>query len=397
MKQTPSAKRAFVKAVNIILTVVSVLLLPIVEFALMLTAGMYEDGARTGLLLLMLLPPLVLFLIWLPKKARYMLSLGGIALLIVAGAATAIGIYAYNESLIIDTTPSINVREYLPFDEDSRIVKLRSEQVSFVEDPPVIDGAAALFPVYSAFVNATYPVDTTLGRGVFQYNNTPQGYRALAEKKTDLFIGVYPSEEQIAYAQENGTHFVYTPIGYDAFVFFVHKDNPIDSLTIEQIRAIYAGEITNWCDVGGKDEPIVAYQRNEGSGSQSMLFRFMGDKEPMPPSMETTSVFMGGIIEEVANYKSVTASIGFSFRFYVEGIIQHPDIKMIAIDGVYPTADNVRNERYPICTPFYAVTYEENTNPNTRILIDWILSEEGQYIIEESGYIGVGRREDDAS
>jgi len=80
-------------------------------------------------------------------------------------------------------------------------------------------------------------------------------------------LGARPSKEQVEYAEECGTTFKYTQIGTEAFVFFVHKDNPIDSLTVEQIKGIYSGEITNWSEVGGDDEKIVAFQRNEGSGS----------------------------------------------------------------------------------------------------------------------------------
>ena len=191
------------------------------------------------------------------------------------------------------------------------------------------------------------------------------------------------------YAETNGTPFVYTPIGTEAFVFFVHKNNPIDNLTAEQIRGIYAGEITNWKQVGGKDEEIAAFQRNEGSGSQSMLERFMGDTPIMEAPTEMVTDLMSGIIEKVSNYRSKSNSIGFSFRYYVEGIIQNPDIKMLSVDGVAPTAENIKNGRYPIVTPIYAVTYEENDNKNVDKLLEWILSEEGQYIIEETGYVGV--------
>ena len=99
---------------------------------------------------------------------------------------------------------------------------------------------------------------------------------------------------------------------------------------------------------------------------------------------------MSGIIEQVADYKSKTASIGFSFRYYVEGIIQNPDIKLIAIDGIAPSVENIRSNAYPIITPVYAVSYEGNDNPHVEELIQWMLSEEGQYIIEETGYVGIG-------
>ena len=290
---------------------------------------------------------------------------------------------------VIDTTPNINVNEYLPFKEDSKIVKFDSKILKLTENLPIIDGATAAFPVYSAFVNAVYPKTTRLWDGVFEYNNTVGGYIELAEKNTDIFIGAAPSKEQIKYAEECGTTFEYTQIGWEAFVFFVHKDNPITDLTSEEIRKIYSGEITNWSEVGGNDEEIVPFQRNEGSGSQSMMLRFMGDVPLVEPDIEKVVGFMGGIIEEVASYKNKAGSIGYSFRYYIEGIIRHPDIKMIAVDGVAPTAENIKNSTYPIIAPVYAVTYAGNTNQNVKILVDWMLSDEGQYIIEESGYVGV--------
>lgn len=291
----------------------------------------------------------------------------------------------------IDTAPSINVYEYLPFVEDSKIVKYDSKTLKLTENLPIIDGATAAFPVYSAFVNAVYPNTTELYDGVFEYNNTVGGYKELAQKNTDIFIGAAPSTAQIKYAEECGTVFEYTQIGWEAFVFFVHKDNPIDSLTADQIRGIYSGEITNWSQVGGNDEEIVPFQRDEGSGSQSMMLRFMtmGGASLIEPDIEELIGFMGGIVEQVASYKNQTSSIGYSFRYYIEGIVCHPDIKMIAVDGIAPTADNIRNNTYPIITPVYAVTYENNPNPNVAMLIDWMLSEEGQYIIKESGYVGM--------
>lgn len=289
----------------------------------------------------------------------------------------------------IDTAPSINYWEYLPFKEESKIVKLDSKTLKLTENLPIIDGATAAFPVYSAFVNAVYPNTTKLYDNVFKYNTTTQGYEALAERETDIFIGAGPSAKQIEYALECGTTFEYTQLGWEAFVFFVHKDNPITSLTVEQIKKIYTGEITNWKEVGGSDEEIVAFQRDEGSGSQTMMLRFMAGTPLATPDTEQVIGGMGGIIDRVAHYKNQTSSIGYSFRYYLEGIVRHPDIKMIAIDGIAPTAENIKNRTYPIVTPVYAVTYNNNPNPNVAIFVEWMLSEEGQYIIRESGYVGM--------
>lgn len=379
----------------------SVIILKIISTAVALFASYYALFVTAMLLFssginhiityigLIVVPSLLLPLIWLKKKKKFLIIWCICAAVYGAALGTNFGIIRYNESITVNTSPNIDVYEYLPFKEDSKIVKTDSKTLKLTENLPRIDGAAALFPVYSAFVNAVYPNTTKLHDGIFEYNNTPDGYRLLAEKETDIFIGVYPSDEQRAYAEENKTTFEYTPIGTEAFVFFVHKDNPITNLTTEQIKDIYSGKITNWKDVGGKNEKIAAFQRNEGSGSQSMLKRFMGDTPITDAPTEMVNDLMAGIIEQVADYKSKTNSIGFSFRYYVEGIIKNPDIKMISIDGIAPTSENIRNGSYPILTPIYAVTYKENQNGNVDKLLEWILSDEGQYIINETGYVGI--------
>ena len=360
-------------------------------FLFITSAGVHPAIAYLSMLIL---PALLLPLIWARKRMRVLAGWGIFAGIFVIALGSNLIHNAYVKSITVNTSPNIDVWAYLPFEENSKIVRLETEStLRFTESDnlPVLDGAAAVFPVYSAFVNAVYPdcKETELYEGVFQYNNTVGGYRQLAKRETDIFFGAYPSAEQIAYAEEQGTHFVYTPIGADAFVFFVHKDNPIESLTAEQIRKIYSGEITNWREVGGKNEKIAAFQRNQGSGSQSMLIRFMGDTPLMDPPTELVNDLMSGIVEKVSQYRSTTAAIGFSYRYYMEGIIQNPDIKLIAIDGIAPTAENIADGTYPITTPLYAVTYKEQKNPNVQKLLDWICSAEGQKIIIRTGYAGI--------
>ena len=337
-----------------------------------------------------IVPALLLPLIWFENRKKTFIGWSIFLAVCLAVVGINIVVEYYDDSITINPTPNISVHEYLPFDENSKIAVLDKEaSLKLSENLPKVDGAAAVFPVYSAFVNAVYPEDTKLWDGVFEYNNTVGGYKLLGERYTDIFFGAYPSEEQIEEAEYHGTEFVYTPIGYDAFVFFVHKDNTIDNLTTEQVQAIYSGEITNWSEVGGKNEKIAAFQRNEGSGSQSMLIRFMNGKEIMEAPSEMVNDLMSGIVERVSDYKSKSNSIGFSFRYYLEGIIKNPDIKILSIDGIAPSVENIKNGTYPITGPLYAVTYKGNTNENVDKLLEWVLSEEGQELIEKTGYVGI--------
>ncbi len=378
---------------KLLLTAVSLLVSFYVGFFAYLFSAAEGTHVVISVLSMTVLPALLLPLIWARRRMRVLTGWAIYTGVFILALSINLAVNAYDESITVNTSPNINVYEYLPFDENSKIVTLDKEaslRFSETDTLPVVDGAAAVFPVYSAFVNAVYPAPQSIdAEGVFQYNNTPQGYDRLARRVTDIFFGAYPSKEQMEYAEENGTSFVYTPIGADAFVFFVHKDNPVDTLTADQIRRIYAGEITNWKQVGGKNERIAAFQRNEGSGSQSMLIRFMGDKPLMAPPTELVNDLMSGIVERVSHYKSTTAAIGFSFRYYMEEIIQNPDIKLISIEGIAPTPENIKSGTYPITVPLYAVTYAEEENENVQRLLQWILSDEGQSIIEKTGYAGV--------
>lgn len=339
---------------------------------------------------MLVLPSLLLIAIFSKKKRRAILILEIYTLILVLLFGINIAKINYEKSLVVDTNVNIDSSEYLPFVEETKIVKLDHEaSLKLTDNLPRLDGAAAAFPVYSAFVNATYPNTVRLDDEVFDYSNTVHGYIRLAHKKADVFFGALPSEGQINFATKNGTEFEYTEIAKEAFVFFVNKNNPIDSLTTEEIKKIYSGEITNWKEVGGKNEEIIAFQRNVGSGSQSMLERFMGETPIMEAPKERVNDMMSGIIDQVADYKNTTSSIGFSFRYYMEGIIKNPNVKLLKIDGIEPNIKNIKNDKYPITTSLYAVTYKNNENENVQKLIDWILSSEGQEIIEKTGYVGV--------
>ena len=308
-----------------------------------------------------------------------------ILLLIAFFAAFDLAIYnVFTKHFIKDTSPemqakSVELSKYLPFDENSEIVKLDSS-LKLESDLPVIDGAAALFPVFSAFVNSVYPSDSVFFDGenftpesALHYTNTRGAYQAVVDGGADIVFCAKPSAEQLEYAAENGVELELVPIGREAFVFIVNSSNPVDNLTVEQVRGIYSGEYKNWSQVGGENRAIDALQRNAGSGSQTAMLSFMGDRE-MKRDL----------------FGALTGSaIGFSFRYYVEGIVENSGVKMLSLSGVYPSKENVSNGSYPIVSDFYAVYRKDNQNPNVPILIEWILSEEGQRIVEESGYSSV--------
>lgn len=309
------------------------------------------------------------------KKRRKSCVIG---YLLLSVAITVGGVLTWKDEEDTVINQNFDTEKYLPFHEGSKIVRLKDKSALKLKDHlPVLDGAAALFPVYSAVANAVYPEDIKLLEDdaedcVFVYNNTVEGYYALSGRSTDVFFGVYPSEAQMEWAKECGAELQLTPIS---------------NLTTDQIQKIYSGDITNWREVGGKNEKITAYQRNEDSGSQTAFLRFMDGKDIMEPPTEQVEDLMSGIIEEVAGYKNNTNSIGFSFRYYTEKMIANPQIKMLSVDGVKPSERTIRNGSYPLKVYIYAVTRKTNKKKNVKRLVDWMLSEQGQYIVEKTGYV----------
>lgn len=274
-------------------------------------------------------------------------------------------------------TRIIEPERYLPFEEDCGFNRVESD-FGLDGDIPVIDGAAALVPVYSAIVDSAYPKESAkfdyatesyTQDSAIRFTDTIKAYKGVTDGDVDIILCAAPSEQQKQYAQDQGVELVYVPIGYEAFVFFVNENNPVDNLTKEQIKDIYSGEITNWADVGGADRIINPLDRPEGSGSQTVMLKFMGDRE----------------IEKNA-FGIFGGAIGFSFRFYVDGIVANDGIKLLSVNGIAPTEENIRNGSYPLIYQFYAVYRKDNDNENVKRLVDFILSEDGQKIIDENGY-----------
>ncbi len=350
----------------------------------------YADAINAMLWILgLLVVALIAFALWkvLNKKAIYIPL---IACTVICVCLTGVLINLENKENSIPTmreNGSIR-REYSPYAEGSKVAELDEESTLIItEDLPKLDGATAMYPVYSAFAKAVYP--ESLIYDYLDCATTRYAYERIAWGDADIVFAFAPSDGQAQFAEEQGVSLVLTPIGKEAFVFFVNSQNPIDNLTLEQVQAIYSGEITEWEDLGVEGfGDIRAFQRNEGSGSQSMLIRMMDGKELAKAPEENVVAAMGSIISQTADYKNYKNAIGFSFRFYSTEMAANDQIKLLSIDGIAPTVENIENGTYPLTSYFYAVT-RSDASENTLKFVDWILSEQGQKLVEKSGYTPV--------
>ena len=290
----------------------------------------------------------------------------------------------------------IDLSDYRPF-KGKKVAKLDKkatlDKKTSKDDPlPRLDGATALFPVYAAFCQAVYPKDTRYTSPdkadestLITCTKTNRAYERLIDGEADVIFVAQPSEDELAMAAAKGVEFDMRPFGKEAFVFIVNKDNPLNSITVDQIRDIYSGKITDWSQLGVEGlGPIVAYQRPENSGSQTALQALMGDTPLMEPLEGVVAWDMGDIVETI-EYRNTANAIGYSFRFFCTDMMES-DVKLLAVDGVEPTEPNIRNGSYPITSTLYAISLRGSDNPNVASLLDWIQSPQGMELVEKSGY-----------
>ncbi len=202
------------------------------------------------------------------------------------------------------------------------------------------------------------------------------GVKSVAEGTVD--IGNC-SRELKASEKEKWPELIAHCIARDAIVVVVHPTNEVASLTTEQIRDIYAGEITDWAEVGGNPGAIVVISREEGSGTRKVFEKLiMGDKKITLDAIFHASA--GMVRTAVAE---TPLGIGYISYPYLD-----PSTKALAIDGVASTLENLKAGRFPLVRPLYMLTRGEPSGL-VKDFLDFCLSAEGQKIAEEQGFIPV--------
>ena len=139
------------------------------------------------------------------------------------------------------------------------------------DNMPITDGSTSAIPLDAAIRAGLFDISMDEAQAQVSHSTSHTAFTNLLSGSCELVFCHLLSDAQYRQAEAAGVEVEQTPIAREGFVFLVSKKNPVDSLTAEQIKMIYAGEITNWREVGGKDEPIIPYQRNVDSGTSMVL------------------------------------------------------------------------------------------------------------------------------
>lgn len=177
----------------------------------------------------------------------------------------------------------------------------------------------------------------------------------------------------------------YIQVAWDALTFIVHKSNPIDNITLDDVRAIYAGKITNWKELGGVNAPIKIFvskpQRGPGLSGVDTSTREMVLNGQYPVQTPNT-ILLGstGIVEQMVEKTAEGfATTGFSSA-------RKRNVKMLKVGGIYPDKKNIEKNIYPFKRPLFLLLTKD-AKPEARKFVDFVLSRKGQELISSYGIV----------
>ena len=223
-------------------------------------------------------------------------------------------------------------------------------------------------------------------------SGTHGAYMNLIEGKTDVIIASRDiSRNEKASAAELGVELETAPLAIDALVFIVNPKNPVKNLTSDQVRKIYTGEITNWKEVGGVDHAITPYIRNADSGSQEKMETLVMNGLTMIDGTYMHEIIGSQMASPYLQLENDEYGIGYTPFFYCTAMVRDlMRVDMLSIDGVMPSKESLRADKYPFVSSIYAgIRKTEDHESMAYKLYQFLFTKKGADMIDESGYIAI--------
>jgi phosphate binding protein len=247
----------------------------------------------------------------------------------------------------------------------------------------IINGSTTVLPVMQnageAFMAANPDISLAISGG-----GSGNGIKALSEGLCNIAMSSRDiKDSEVEQARAKGVTPVKTPVAVDALVPVVHPENPVTGLSIEQLRDVYAGKVTNWKDLGGKDDTIVVISRDTSSGTYETWVELIMKKDKVAPSA-LLQASNGAVAQAVAKNQKAIGYIGFGYL--------NNALKKLDVNGIEATPATALAKQWPIARELYIFT---NGQPSGAVkkLIDFLIDpQKGQKAVSEVGYIPLQNR-----
>ena len=237
-----------------------------------------------------------------------------------------------------------------------------------------------------AFMKSNPDVPVSINKG-----DTSQGIAALISRTTDLASASRDlSDEEVVLLHKHKVRLKKVPVARDSVAILVHPENPVSDLTMDELKKIFCGEITNWSKVGGKDHPITVFVRETGSGTS----KFFIGHVLKPEHISKSATPVGSIetmMDSIGNDQFAIGYAGMGALTETPGKVK--SLKLQLINGGTAVGATVESAigGYPLSRPLF-VFMDHDPKPNAQKFVDFCLSQEGQKLVESAGYASIDRK-----
>ena len=252
-------------------------------------------------------------------------------------------------------------------------------------DFPVMDSSTARKPVTAALYSF-FCESTGAGGAVPLCSTTHNAWLNIADRTVDIALLAAPTQEEQDYLAEKGVSVEMKLYGGDGLVFIGNHACGVDDLTLDQVRAIYRGEITNWAQLGGADHPIRVLFRDDQSGSQRLFERMLWKDEPVPDLASLGFDRLDDMSTIVSQCLYDPYAIGYSIMTYLSDVYGNEDLLAYSLNGYDATPENVASHNYPLSTQGYVVIRSDEAEDSpARRLFNWFGSPLSDHILVSNG------------
>ena len=322
------------------------------------------------------------------KEIKIMVILLIIVLVTVLIAAIFFVLYNKRDNEIVEKSAIGTNNQYYQETEDERARS--SELASILKNRlPKIDGDISTISLEAGIIAKLAEIDIEIAEKNIVHTTEEKAFKNLLSGECDLIFTTNFTINQEREAAAKNIDLTKEVIAQEALVFVVNSANPVESLTQEQLKDIFAGKITNWSEVGGNDAEIIVYQNAEDTMAQNFMEIFMDDTQLATPKTEFLPASNSGLIETTATYDNDENAIGFMLYKYSNNMYGNGnEIKFLKVDEIEVTKQTLASHQYLLLYDIYAVYNTANAERKmTKNLVEWILTSDGQKAISEAGYI----------
>ncbi len=249
---------------------------------------------------------------------------------------------------------------------------------AFSDNKVVIKGSTTVLPITQKAIEAFSKMHKDVSISV-DGSGSGNGIKAIIDGTTDIANSSRAMKDnEKTKASDKGARIKEIVCAFDMIVPVVHPKNPLSKISMDQLKGIFDGSITNWKEVGGPDETIVVISRDTSSGTYEYWNEEVLKKGDVTPRAQLQAS-NGAVVTTVANNPKAIGYIGFGYM--------NSSVKALDVNNVKATLPNGKSGRYPISRKLYMYVNEKNYSPQARAFVQFILGRQGQALVKDAGYI----------